>query len=56
MAEVGAVYSVIPVVRTTDDVMAHRCTGPEGSPRANHKWVSPSVVDHVASAIAQVDG
>jgi hypothetical protein len=28
MAEVGAVYCVTPVVRTPDDVMAPRDTGP----------------------------
>ena len=28
MAEVGAVYTVTPVARSPDDVMAHRDTGP----------------------------
>ena len=55
MAEVGAVYSVTPVVRTAEDVMAHDDTeAPKEAPRANHKWVTASVVDDAASVIAQV--
>jgi len=55
MAEVGAVYSVTPVARRADDVMAQRGTGPpKEAPRANHKWVTASVVDDAASVIARV--
>lgn len=55
MAEVGAVYGVAPVARSPDDVMAHRGTGPpKEAPRANHNWVTASVVDDAASVIAQV--
>jgi hypothetical protein len=55
MAEVGAVYSVIPALRHPDDVMAHSHTGPKKeAPRANHKWVTASVVDDAASVIARV--
>ncbi len=55
MAEVGAVYGVTPVARSADDVMAHRATGPpKEAPRANHKWVTASVVDDAASVIARV--
>ncbi len=55
MAEVGAVYGVTPVARSADDVMAHRGTGPlKEAPRANHKWVTASVVDDAASVIARV--
>jgi hypothetical protein len=55
MAEVGAVYSVTPVARNADDVMAHRASGaPKEAPRANHKWVTASVADDAASVIARV--
>lgn len=55
MAEVGAVYGVTPVARSADDVMAHRGTGPpKEAPRANHKWVTASVVDDAACVIARV--
>lgn len=55
MAEVGAVYTVTPVARTADDVMASSSTGPrKEAPRANHKWVTASVADDAASVIAQV--
>ena len=55
MAEVGAVYSVTPIVRTPDDVMAHRDTGPpKEAPRATYKWVTASVLDDAASVISQV--
>jgi len=55
MAEVGAVYSVTPVARTADDVMAHGDTeAATEAPKANHKWVTASVVDDAGSVIAQV--
>jgi hypothetical protein len=55
MAEVGAVYSVTPVVRNPHDVMAHRDTGaPKEAPKATNKWLTASVADDAASVIAQV--
>jgi hypothetical protein len=55
MAEVGAVYTVAPVTRTPDDVMAHRGNGPpKPAPTADNKWVTASVVDDTATVITQV--
>jgi hypothetical protein len=55
MAEVGAVYSVTPVPRSSQDVMAHRGGGPpKEAPTAAHKWVTASVVDDAASVIGAV--
>lgn len=55
MAEVGAVYTVTPVPRTPEDVMARRTgTTPKPAPTAAHKWVTASVVDDAAAVIADV--
>ena len=56
MAEVGAVYTVVPVSRTPDDVMAHRSgtSTPQSAPTAADKWVTASVVDDAAAVIADV--
>ena len=55
MAEVGAVYCVTPVPRSSADVMAHRGDRPlKEAPTAEHKWVTASVVDDAASVIGAV--
>ena len=55
MAEVGAVYTVTPIPRTPQDVMAHRGGGPpKQAPRATDKWLTASVVEDTASVIATV--
>jgi hypothetical protein len=57
MAEVGAVYTVAPVPRTPEDVMARSATTsstPKPAPRAAHKWVTASVVDDARQVIAEV--
>ena len=55
MAELGALYEIVPVPRTAHDVMASaeektKVKGPE----AERKWLVASVVDDAASVIAQV--
>ena len=55
MAEVGAVYTVDPVPRTPEDVMARSSgTTPKQAPRAGRKWVTASVVDDAAAVVADV--
>ena len=56
MAEVGAVYTVAPVPRSPEDVMArhHDTTEPKQAPKAAHKWVTASVVEDATSVIAKV--
>ena len=55
MAEVGAVYTISPVARSADDVMAHRGDGPaKQAPTATNKWLTASVLDDTASVIAGV--
>jgi hypothetical protein len=55
MAEVGAVYTITPVVRTPDDVMAHRGDGPpKEAPTAANKWLTASVADDAATVISRV--
>jgi hypothetical protein len=56
MAEVGAVYTVTPVPRAIEDVMAHssEVTTPKEAPKAAHKWVTASVVEDTKSVIARV--
>jgi hypothetical protein len=55
MAEVGAVYTVVPVPRAAADVLA---SGEEGArkqaPTAKHKWLTASVVEDAASVVAAV--
>ncbi|MHB1740405.1 MAG: ISKra4 family transposase [Actinomycetes bacterium] len=55
MAEVGAVYTVTPVPRTGEDVMAHRGdAAPKAAPKATNKWLTASVVDDTATVISGV--
>lgn len=55
MAEVGAVYTITPVVRSPDDVMAHRGDGPaKEAPTATNKWLTASVADDAATVISRV--
>jgi hypothetical protein len=55
MAEVGAVYTITPVQRTAQDVMAHRGDRPQKeAPRATNKWLTASVVHDAATVIAGV--
>ena len=55
VAEVGAVYTITPVVRTADDVMAHRGDGPrKEAPTATNKWLTASVADDAATVISRV--
>ena len=55
MAELGALYEVVPVVRTPDDVMAasddhDKVKGPE----AERKWLVASVAENAGCVIGQV--
>jgi hypothetical protein len=55
MAEIGAVYDVVPVPRNPIEVMAsskddERVKGPE----ANHKWLTASVLEDAAPVIGEV--
>jgi hypothetical protein len=57
MAEVGAVYSVVPVPREPSDVLGS--AGDEdrtttAAPTAKDKWLCASVVDDAASVVARV--
>jgi len=55
MAEVGAVYTIAPVVRSPQDVMAHRGDGPaKEAPAAANKWLTASVADDAATVISEV--
>ncbi|MHB2023877.1 MAG: ISKra4 family transposase [Mycobacteriales bacterium] len=55
MAEVGAVYTVTPVERTPEDVMAHRGdAAPKQAPSATNKWLTASVVDDTATVISRL--
>jgi len=53
MAEVAAVYTVQPVPRSPEDIMAHNseATTPKQAPKATSKWVTASVVDDAATVI-----
>ena len=54
MAEVAAVYTISPVVRTPHDVMAHRGDGPpKKAPTAINKWLTASVADDAATVISR---
>ena len=57
MAEVGAVYTAVPVPRTAADVLAaaadHHVT-PKPAPKAKAKWVTASVVNDAATVVAEV--
>jgi hypothetical protein len=59
MAEVGAVYTVAPVTRTPEEIMARSSetttsSSPKQAPRAAHKWITASVVDDAREVIADV--
>jgi hypothetical protein len=55
MAEVGAVYTVRPVPRSPEDIMARRGDGhPKPAPKTAHKWLTASVTDDAATVIAGV--
>jgi hypothetical protein len=53
MAEVAAVYTVEPVVRSPADVMASHDDGPKEAPKAKGKWLTASVADDAADVIAK---
>jgi len=53
MAEVAAVYTVKPVPRTPDEVMASHDEGPKQAPEAKDNWVTASVADEAAEVIAR---
>lgn len=56
MAEVGAVYSLAPVVRTPEQVMTRSPEEGEGekAPKAANKWLTASVLDDAKEVIADV--
>jgi hypothetical protein len=55
MAEVGAVYTVEPVSRSPEDILARSGDGkPKQAPKAAHKWLTASVVEDAATVIAGV--
>ena len=56
MAEVGAVYDVIPVPRTPHDIMASTADEdprPE-APKAKNKWLTASVVEDAAEVVGRL--
>ncbi len=57
MAEVGAVYTAVPVPRTAADVLAtaadHHVT-PKPAPKAKAKWLTANVVNDAATVVADV--
>ncbi len=56
LAEVGAVYDVTPVPRTSADVMGPRDDAAPSppAPKATNKWVTASVVDDAAEVLGRV--
>jgi hypothetical protein len=54
MAEVGAVYTAVPVPRSPTDVMgtAQGSDTPRAAPKASAKWLTASVVDDAATVVA----
>ena len=55
LAEVGAVYTVVPAPRTARDVLAHDDTGVRPpAPTAKDKWLTASVVNDAATVVAAV--
>jgi hypothetical protein len=56
MAEVGTVYTIAPVPRRPEDVMAHRSNDRAGTeaPKAAAKWVTASVADDAKKVIADL--
>ncbi|MGH9121526.1 MAG: ISKra4 family transposase [Acidimicrobiales bacterium] len=55
LAEVGAVYDLMPQARTPAEVLATKAGGtPPQAPKATGKWVTASVVDDAATVIATI--
>ena len=57
MAEVGAVYTAVPVTRGADDVIASASEddrSAKAAPVAKDKWLTASVVDNAASVVGRV--
>lgn len=55
MAELGTIYSVVPVPRTPSEVMAkHEDGNPKPAPKAKDKWLTASVVEDASVVIASL--
>jgi len=54
IAEVGAVYDIMPAPRTPADVLAPSSAKTLPAPKASGKWLTASVVDDAASVIADI--
>lgn len=56
MAEVGAVYDLVPVARSAADVLAskHGDYAPPPAPKATGKWVTASVAEDAAEVVTRV--
>jgi len=54
MAEIGAVYDVVPVRRKPTNVMASKDDEQVKGPEANHKWLTASVLEDAAPVIGDV--
>jgi hypothetical protein len=57
MAEVGAVFDIIPAARTADDILpppGRHAGPPPPAPRATGKWLTASVADDAAAVVAAV--
>jgi hypothetical protein len=54
LAEVGAVYHVLPVARTTTDILTEAGQPRRPPPAAVDKWLTASVIDDAATVIAAV--
>jgi hypothetical protein len=57
MAEVGAVYNLVPVARTPADVLASKHSddaAPPAAPEATGRWVTASVARDAADVVASV--
>jgi|HubBroStandDraft_5_1064220.scaffolds.fasta_scaffold56420_1 hypothetical protein len=57
IAEVGTVYDITPVPRTTADILpppGPRPGPPPAAPKASHKWVTASVTADAATVVAAV--
>ncbi|MGH3452467.1 MAG: ISKra4 family transposase, partial [Haloechinothrix sp.] len=55
LAEVGAVYDLVPVARTPGDILASKAGDtPPPAPKAKAKWVTVSVAENAATVIGKV--
>jgi len=57
MAEVGAVYDLVPVARSATDVLASKHAdgaSPPPAPKATGKWVTASVAEDAAEVVTRV--